>query len=365
MLSLSLGFTLIQTLNLVYYSLTQEIGSTNSERIANVFLYNVQKQEVTEVTKLAKTYAEYKVDFAPLVQARLTHINGKKITRVKDRKKLSLEERLRYRWLTREQRLSYKDTLNSSEKIIQGKFWKKGEKLVQISLAKRFSESAQIGLNDLLQFDIQGRSIQGRVTSIREIDWLTMKPNFFMILPVKAIQEAPQTLIASLKISDQKKILDFQTKLANKYPNISVINITKIVENVQTLLNYFLAALKIIAWFCVAVGIIILIGTFSVGHQERLDQVALMRTLGCDKKTIVAIDAMEFLSIGIVTSLICSLLSYSLAKAVTYQMDIPFQVYPWQIFEFLFIICLPLFVGTLVNWRTYSSGVMANLRKEI
>ena len=362
LLSLTIGFSLIQSLNLVYHSLATEVTMAQNAQNANVFLIDVQKDQLAELQQIANNYTNGKINLAPLVRARLTHINSQPVQRRTGEKMFSSERR-RYRWRTREQNLTYKDRLNSSEMIVAGKFWSENDKKVQVSIEQSFAQRAEIQLGDRLRFDIQGREIEGPVTSIRKIDWISMKPNFFMAMPTRALDKAPQIFIASLYIADSKKISAFQKQLLEKFPNIAVINVSKIIATVRQLLGYFLAALQITAWFCVGVGALILIGTFSIGHQQRLDDVALLRTLGCNKSTIVLIDTSEFLGIGFLTAAIAGSFSYLLALAVTEQMEISFHPYIGMLGEIILMILLPLLVGLAVNWRTYGASVMVNLRK--
>lgn len=143
------------------------------------------------------------------------------------------------------------------------------------------------------------------------------------------------------------------------------MNVNKIIKIVKNIIGYFLTTLKLTAYFCIIVGILILVGTLSIGHNERFDHVALLRTLGCSKKTIILIDVIEFLSVGIITAFISGVLSYALAYAVSQKMKIDIVLYSGVIFETAFIVALPLMIGLFVNWKTYGASVMQNIRREM
>ena len=354
LISLTIGFSSINTLNLVYASLANGIFSLTSSKVPNLFLVDVLKKQVDDVKNTIQTHQGASAEFSPLIRARLKSINGKLIER-KDKLKLTNKEREKYRWRIREYNLTYKDTLNPSEKIISGQFWKPNEQKPHISLEKDFARRAQLKLGDTLAFDIQGRQIVGKVTSIRAIDWTSMKPNFFVIMPVNILQDAPQMFIASFQLKNKEKLASFQKELSKKYTNISVINVGKILKVVENLTGYFLSALKIVAWFCIIVGIIILVGTLSTGHKERMNQVTLLKTLGCRRSQVIFIDMVEFLCIGFITAILSFLISFGLTMIHNYQFDLETSIHYEQLLTLLFITLLPVVVGLAVNWRTYSA----------
>ena len=362
--TLSAGFTLIGALGLVHRSLSKEILLGRAEDVPDLFLVDIQKNQVPAVAELTARHAKGGGEFAPLIRARLTHVNGVPVLR-KDLSGMTLEERSRYRFLTREYNLTYKDALNASEKVTSGRFWSPGESGPQISLEEGFSQRTRLRLGDILRFDVQGRPIEAPVTSLRSIEWMSMKPNFFVVMPPAVLERAPQAFIASLKIRDAAAIAGFQKDLVKEFPNVSVINVTRILNNVQTILGAVVSALRLISWFCVAVGLLVLAGTLSLGHKERREQAALFRALGAERRTLIWIDAVEFASLGLLTFLISLVVSYGLGWAVSRKMDVTFASDPGVLLLTLAgALLLPAAVGLAVNARAYGAGVLETFRRE-
>ncbi len=362
LLSLTIGVTLISSLNILQNSLITDIQFGDGRKIPSLFMVDVQTDQVKGINNILKPYKHDRADFNPLVRARLTAINGKDVT-PKDLKGMTLEDRSRARLLSREQNLTYKEQLNKSETIIAGKFWAPGSAKPQVSVEMRFANRLGLSVGDTVTFDIQGRELKAEVTSIRSINWMSMLPNFFLVLPKKVLQHAPQVMITSVTLHDKKDIPSFQRQLNKAYPNISTIQIAGILKNVKEILGYFIKILKGLAWACVFIGLLLLAGTLSMAQAERRNKVALMRSLGCEQKTIVLIDCIEFLAIGVITAAIVVGLSWGMSAVITSMMDITLH-YAWShaLEVFLVAIVLPLFVGLLTNRTTYKAGVMENLR---
>jgi putative ABC transport system permease protein len=234
---------------------------------------------------------------APLVRARLTHVNGAPVAR-RDLSGLTVEERARQRFLTREYNLTYKDELQDSERVIQGRFWAPGESGPQISLERSFARRVGVTLGDRLSFDVQGRPVEGVVSSLREVEWVSMRPNFFVVFPVRALEGAPQTFVTSVRAGDPARSSALRRELAGPYPNVSVIDLSKALDNVQSVLGALIGALELLAWFCLAVGLLVLAGTLGLERRERVRQAALYRALGASSRELLLMDLGEFLALG-------------------------------------------------------------------
>ncbi len=352
-LALTLGITLLCSLELIEHSLVREISVDEEDSRPDIFLVDVQKSQISSVKKIMSDYAKSSKDFSPLIRARLTHINGESVKR-KDIKELSMEERRRQRFLTREYNLTYKDTLNSSETITEGKFWEEGESRPLISLEKRFAERLGLSLNDTMSFDIQGRKLEGEIVAIRSINWVSMSPNFFVIFPRKVLEPAPQMLITSLAVHDSLKIATFREELFDKHPNIIVINAGQILESVRQMLTYLIGGLKGVGWICAAIGLLILIGTLSMGKVQRRRKILLLRSLGSSSQSTRAIDFVEFASIGLITAVIVGLLSYSWSFFLAQQVGVVSHDTLEKILPYLLVsVFLPVVVGLFSNRRLY------------
>jgi putative ABC transport system permease protein len=361
--TLSAGFGLLGALGLVHHSLAKEILLGRAADVPDLFLIDVQKGQADGVARLAERHSGG-AEFAPLVRARLSRVNGVPIASEKQ-EGLSEDRRSRRRTLSREYNLTYKDSLHPSETIASGRFWAPGETEPQISLEQEFARRAGFKLGDLLRFDVQGRAVEGPVTSLRKVEWTAMRPNFFVVMPKAVLENAPQVFIASLQSRGEVDSARLRTELVAAFPNVSAIDIKRILESVSAVLETLLKALELLAWFCVGVGLLVLAGTLSLGRRERSETAALLRALGCSASDAARIDAWEFAAIGVITYAIAGAASYGLGYAISRRMDIRFSSDPREVLTLLAAaLLLPLAVGLATNWRAYRGDVMDNLRGE-
>ena len=362
--TLSAGFGLLGALDLVRTSLSEEIMLGKAESVPDLFLVDIQKPQLEGVRKLTSEFSKVEPEYSPLIRARLTHINGDPIRR-KNKNGLTLEERSRQRFLLREYNLTYKDLLNGSETIVAGSFWEPGETKAQISLEEGFSQRMRVALGDHLRFDIQGRPIEGTVTSIRTIDWMSMKPNFFVVLPKAVLEPAPQNFIASFRLASRNRMPDYQRALGRHFSNVSVIDLSKVLDQVQEVLGTLLAALKGVAWFCVGVGLLVLAGTIALDRRQRARRNALLKALGCSRLSLIAIDAASFSTIGLLTFVIGCVTALGLGRLIAHMLEIAFFVDVGAVARTLAAALLfPTIVGLAVNARSYGAGVLDTLRAD-
>lgn len=362
--TLSLGLTLLGALAIVHRSLTSEILLGRSEAAPDHFLVDIQKSQLAGVRGLLERHSTVIATPAPLIRARLTHVDGARVAR-RDVAGLTVEEVARQRFLTREYNLTYKDALQDSERVLEGRFWAPGSAEAEVSLERSFAKRIGVGLGALLAFDVQGRPVEGRVTSIREVDWISMRPNFFVVFPVKVLEPAPQFFITSVRVRDSAKAAELRRELGRLYSNVSIVDLSKVLDNVQSMLGTLIGALRLLAWFCLGVGLLVLGGTLGLGRKERARQGALYRALGCTTRDLVRIDAVEFLAIGALAFAISAATSHGLAWAVAREMQVGMVTDPGAIGLLLAAaLGLPLGVGLLVHRPVYREAVAGALREE-
>ncbi|WP_352311606.1 hypothetical protein, partial [Psychrobacter sp. W2-37-MNA-CIBAN-0211] len=80
-------------------------------------------------------------------------------------------------------------------------------------------ERLDVELGDTLTFLIGAQSFDAKITSVRKVNWATLKPNFFIILSPDVLKDFPATYISSVRIEpDQKR--DF-SQLLRSYPTVT------------------------------------------------------------------------------------------------------------------------------------------------
>ncbi|MBI5596045.1 MAG: hypothetical protein HY928_08150 [Elusimicrobia bacterium] len=362
--TLAAGFGVLGALDLVRRSLAAEIAAGRGAGMPDLFLVDVQRGQLDGVRALARRWGSGEPSFAPLVRARLQSVNGAPLVR-REETDLDQEERGRQRFLLREFNLTYADALNPSETLAAGSFWGPGEAEGLASLEESFARRTGLGLGDTLVFDVQGRPVPARVASLRRVDWLAMRPNFFVVVPTAVLAAAPQFHIGSLAVRDPVREASFRRALAEGFPNVSVIDAGAILDQVSALLRVLLAALKGLAWFCVAVGLLVLAGTLAVGQRERRADAALLRALGAPTRLLVASDLWAFGAAGAATFVLGAGAAYGLGAALALRLDVAFSPDAPGLAALLgAALVLPAAVGLPAASRAYAASPLETLRRE-
>lgn len=333
---LSLGFGLLGGLRLVQASLGRQLSAAERSASPNLFLVDVQPSQAEGVRELIGPTLE----LSPLIRARLAVVKGKPAEEVATEK--SLEGRQRQRFLTREYNLTYSDALGAGQSLLEGVFPGEG-----LSLERSFAQRLQLKLGDRLSFDVQGRVIEAPVTSIRAVDWMAMRPNFFVVLPPALLKGAPQILIGSFTAREPERYKRLHTELARRWPNISVIDAGQALERVQGLMRTLIRGLSALAWSCVALGLLVLGGTVLQSRAERAAHAGLLTALGAGRGLLRRAAAVEFGMLGGASAVMALLVSVGLAWAVTRRMRVDLVFDPATLVLLGAGAFLPLIVGML------------------
>lgn len=243
----------------------------------------------------------------PMVAARLTHIKGEAVK--DDAETLDGEDARRRHWVRREQRLSYRDDPELDEVVSGAWFaadsepWQPGE-VAEASLELGWARDIGVGLGDRLTFSILGEPLEVEVTSIRQVDWLTMRPNFFVLIEPAALRERYQLWFAALVFDDPAMRQGVQRELVREFPEISVIDIAATLERVRGILSRVVLAILVMAGFALAAGMVVLVGMVLATAGPRAAEAALLRALGAGDKTLSVALIAEFAAIGLIAALL-------------------------------------------------------------
>jgi putative ABC transport system permease protein len=248
---------------------------------------------------------------------------------------------------------------------VAGRFWAPGEAGPQASVEEGFARRTGLGLGSRLEFDVAGRPVAAEVTSLRAVDWVSMRPNFFVVLPAAVLGAAPQAHIGSLAVRDGPREAAFRRGLGAAYPNVSVIDAGRLLDQVREVLETVLAALRGLAWFCVAVGLLVMAGTLAVGHRERRRDAALLRALGAATRQLIAVDLAAFGAAGLATFVLGTGAAVLMGSLLARRLDVPFAPdAPGLLAVLAAALVLPAVVGFLVVSPAYRAPALETLRRD-
>ena len=188
--------------------------------------------------------------------------------------------------------------------MIDGAWWGAGapspSAAGEVSIEQGLRARAGIQLGDLLRFDIAGRSVEARVTSVREVDWEDSSNGGFMfVFRPGLLDRAPHTFIAPLRVSsDPGARARLQHDLVVAFPNVSAIDIREILARVRSVVDAVTLAVSIVGTIALASGLLILVGAVAMTKFQRVYEAAILRTLGATTRTIATMLALEYLAAG-------------------------------------------------------------------
>jgi putative ABC transport system permease protein len=203
------------------------------------------------------------------------------------------------------------------------------EQPAQISLEKRFADRLQLQVGDKLDFDVQGVTVSGEVVNLRKVRWTSFQPNFFIQFQSGYLEEAPKTHLMTLGPSTPEIKSQLQIDLARQFPNISLLDVSRVVERLSGIMNQMSMALQVMAVFCMLVGLFIL---FTVSHHqmhERRKDVNLLKVLGANFHLIRKIYITEFMLIISFAVLFGTTVSYLLSIVLSWQLFDSSWLPPW------------------------------------
>jgi putative ABC transport system permease protein len=328
LLAVGLGVFFILGVRLLQMNLTREFSVALQPDAPDMFLIDVQQDQADALkTVLTAVKSDSSPRMLPVLRARVTGVQGKELN-------LASVESVRERGnIGREFTVTYRDHLQPNERIVEGTFWGKqatsGEGEVSIEHSMRDRVGMRVG--DLLRFDILGRAVEARVTSVREVNWSDSRNGgFIFVFRPDVLQRAPHGYVATLKgPADQAVRARLQRDVVAQFPNVSVIDVRDVLRTIEGVLSNVTFGISIVGGVALVSGLLILIGAVAMTKFQRLRDVALLKTLGATSRVIAALLVIEYGLLGIVAGAVgaigASILSWVVSTRV---LDIQWRLEP-------------------------------------
>ena len=315
-MAVGLGAFVVMAIHSLQTNLLAEIDLSRRTNLPNMFLIDIQPDQKQGVEKLIEQATGTRPELIPTVRARIFAINGREVDLNEGEMR---QERGR---LGREYVVTYRPYLESNESIVAGKFWDaQPAPSPEVSIEEGLQGLAGLDVGSSITFDIVGRKLTARVTSIRHVDWRNSRTGFMVLFRPGALESAPQMLVAPINgPSLEPERSRFQRSLLDQYPNISVIDVAEVVSTVSRLLNNVTLAVSFLGGFILLCGVLILVGSIAMTKFQRIYEVAVLKTLGAKRKVLIVMLFMEYallgLAAGLVGALAATALSYAVARFV-------------------------------------------------
>ncbi|WP_318363275.1 putative ABC transporter permease subunit YbbP [Enterobacter sp.] len=304
----SLSFMLLAMLLVLRGDLLDRWQQQLPPESPNYFLINIASEQVTPLKGFLSEHQVIPESFYPIVRARLTQINGTSTDGNQDEA------------LNRELNLTWQSQKPDHNPITAGS-WppKTGEVSMEQELAKRLN----ISLGDSVTFMGDTQDFTARVTSLRKVDWESLRPNFYFIFPPGALDGQPQSWLTSFRWENGNEML---TQLNREFPTVSLLDIGAILQQVGQVLQQVSRALEVMVVLVTGCGVLLLLAQVQVGMRQRHQELVVYRTLGAGKKLLRTTLWCEFALLGFVSGLVAAIgAETALAVLQTRVFDFPWE----------------------------------------
>jgi putative ABC transport system permease protein len=229
-----------------------------------------------------------------------------------------------------------------------------------VSVEEVAARQLGVDLGGTLTFEVQGVSLEADVVSVRKVDWQTLSTNFFVIFSPGALEGAPTTYVATTRVPAEAEPR-LQDTVAAALPNVTAVPLRDVLERAGAVLDRIALAIRVIALFSVAVGLVVMAGALAASRFERLRESVILRTLGATRGAVARIFAVEYACLGAVAGL-ASLLAWAVLRFV---LEVPWALeLPALVAGMTGAIALALGVGFLATFRLLGQKPLAILRRE-
>jgi putative ABC transport system permease protein len=316
-LSLGFGAFLITTLYLVQSNLLRQFDITTSSSRGNLLFFDVQEDQDAGVQDVVRRAGFQVVQTTPIVTMRIKSVAGRTIAQI-----MTDTTRRGGGWaLRREYRSTYRDSTQSSETIVAGKWFgetapRDSEPKAEVSLEQDVAKEMRAKLGDVIVWDVQGVEVPTRVTSLRDVNWARFEPNFFAVFGPGALEKAPKQFVLLTNVPDAVNAARVQRAVVERYPNVSAIDLSVIRKTISEIVDRVSMAIRFLAIFSLAMGIPVLFSAVAATRRERVREGVLLKTLGATQGQIRRILFAEYAVLGVLGSLTGMVLSFGGAWAL-------------------------------------------------
>jgi len=364
--AVGLGVMLLVAIALLEANLGRQLAYEQKRETPSFFFIDVQPDQREPFSRLVGELSGVEPALTPVVRARLAAINGTPVTRelIERRKRESPEKNW---YLTREYMLTWSATPPPANAITRGRWWTAAEAAAgpRVSVEDEAAKYFGIGVGATLTFDVQGVPIEARVMNLRKIDWQSLSANFFMVLSPGALDGAPAVYLATARVPADVET-PLQDRVVATFPNVTVIPLRSVLERVSEVLAQISFAVRFMAAFSIAAGLVVMAGALAATRYQRLYESVILKTLGATRWAIARAFAVEYACLGAVAGLGGTALAAVLAWVVLrFVLDTPWALEPETLILGVALSTLvSLVVGLLATVRLLGRKPLSVLRQE-
>jgi putative ABC transport system permease protein len=293
--------------------LNAELKRPLTEGGPSLFLFDIQPEQKASISKFFKQNNLVILNTSAMIRARLLKINDQ-VVKTNTSDAITREQEREIRFRNRGINLSYRDGLDTSEKIIAGRLPKRNENPLfngpfEVTLEQRYAQRLNVKIGDTLEFDVLDSSVKALVVGLRQVQWTSFVPNFFIMFGPGVLENAPKTYLSAISNPNKINLARIKKTMFDKFPNVSVIDVRRAIHKVLSIMESMSQILQIMTVIVLIAGSLVL---YSIIYHQiviRESSINLFKVLGMSFKDLKNSVFLEIFIISILATISGSLMS--------------------------------------------------------
>ncbi|WP_312844477.1 ABC transporter permease [Diaphorobacter nitroreducens] len=317
--SLAVGLLALVLLVLLRTDLIASWQRATPATAPNRFVINILPDQAEAFRQMLQRAGVAQYDWYPMFRGRLVAINDRPVSMD------DYEDDRAKRLVDREFNLSNAHDAPEHNPIVGGR-WTPDEHGA-VSVEEGIAKTLGLKLGDRLRFDIAGVQSEARITSLRQVDWSSMRANFFVMYPVAQMPDVPYTYLAAYRAPQQP---GFDNALVHAFPNITNVDMSATLAQVQGVLAQVIRAVEFLFAFTLAAGLVVLFAAVTATREERAREFAIMRAVGARASLLRQVQHAELAGVGLLAGFLASCVAVAVGWALArYVFDFSWTAQFW------------------------------------
>jgi putative ABC transport system permease protein len=295
-----LGLMVLLLLAVVRDDLMQEWRASLPANAPNHFMINIRPDQTANVREFFAARQIAPPQLVPMIRARLTHINGVSVSDLRIATDRGRE------FVEREANLTWAEQMQADNRIVAGEWWRADDGGgARVSVEVELAQALGLKVGDALTYDVAGETIAARVASLREVQWDSFRPNFFMVFSPGALDDSTGTYITSVYLPrEQRRVL---LEFVRQFPEVTAIDLEALLTQVRGVMDKASLAVQYVFGFTLLAGVTVLLAAIQATRDERRYESAMLRTLGASRRVVLQGVAAEFTTLGLLSGALASI----------------------------------------------------------
>ncbi len=325
--ALAVGLLALALLVLLRTDLISSWRNATPADAPNRFVINIQPTQAEPFLQTLSEAGVRKFDWYPMMRARLVAVNGTSVTPE------SYTEERAQRLVDREFNVSYSADKPEHNTVVAGAW--QAEEANALSIEEGIANTLKLKLGDTLRFDMAGVLQDARITSVRRVDWTSMRANFFVMYPVSRLSQdadsyVPMTYIAAFRAPQRAVGSSFDNQLINRFHNVTSVDMGATLNQVQSVLGQVVSAVEFLFLFTLAAGLVVLFAAVTATREERAREYAVLRALGASNQLLANVQRAELAGIGALAGLMATSVAMAMGWALAhFAFEFEWTASPW------------------------------------